>query len=507
MPELAALIQDHEDEIVGAWARKVRSIPSSLYQQYPLEEVMQWTAQGLTAIIKSFDLGSIRILEEYLNGIAYTRLLEGFPIYEVTEGLLLAKEVILPIILGFYPTDSQKATEAINQLDICLRYMVGYFENIFSESLHNQLTNESHQRLVERESIQRTMAAMLQKLNLDEVLEIVCSEARKLTKAAGSAVLLLEGEWLRVTLSNGNPLPAVNRIPVTDSLAGLSMEKGKPFLANGPGNQIQAYHRNPDLRSLLVVPLVAEGTSIGVIDVVNKPEGFTKEDTRIMELFADQAAIAIENARLHQQAEQLAVVKERERIARDLHDSVTQTLYSLSLYVDATQKALQGDKTDKAQKHVHELRKLAREAMLDMRLLIFELHPPILQKEGLAVALRTRLEAVEARSGIRTEYQVVNERRLPLAIETELYRIAQEALTNVVKHSHADSVNVTLYYGKTRFKMKVQDNGIGFDTEKVNEGGGMGIRGIKERVQRMNGKLYVESAPNKGTILVVTIRI
>jgi signal transduction histidine kinase len=285
------------------------------------------------------------------------------------------------------------------------------------------------------------------------------------------------------------------------------MEKGKPFLANGPGNQIQAYHRNPDLRSLLVVPLVAEGTSIGVIDVVNKPEGFTKEDTRIMELFADQAAIAIENARLHQQAEQLAVVKERERIARDLHDSVTQTLYSLSLYVDATQKALQGDKTDKAQKHVHELRKLAREAMLDMRLLIFELHPPILQKEGLAVALRTRLEAVEARSGIRTEYQVVNERRLPLAIETELYRIAQEALTNVVKHSHADSVNVTLYYGKTRFKMKVQDNGIGFDTEKVNEGGGMGIRGIKERVQRMNGKLYVESAPNKGTILVVTIRI
>jgi signal transduction histidine kinase len=507
MPELAALIQDHEDEIVGAWARKVHSIPSSLYQQYPLEEVMQWTAQGLTAIIKSFDLGSIRILEEYLNGIAYTRLLEGFPIYEVTEGLLLAKEVILPIILGFYPTDSQKATEAINQLDICLRYMVGYFENIFSESLHNQLTNESHQRLVERESIQRTMAAMLQKLNLDEVLEIVCSEARKLTKAAGSAVLLLEGEWLRVTLSNGNPLPAVNRIPVTDSLAGLSMEKGKPFLANGPGNQIQAYHRNPDLRSLLVVPLVAEGTSIGVIDVVNKPEGFTKEDTRIMELFADQAAIAIENARLHQQAEQLAVVKERERIARDLHDSVTQTLYSLSLYVDATQKALQGDKTDKAQKHVHELRKLAREAMLDMRLLIFELHPPILQKEGLAVALRTRLEAVEARSGIRTEYQVVNERRLPLAIETELYRIAQEALTNVVKHSHADSVNVTLYYGKTRFKMKVQDNGIGFDTEKVNEGGGMGIRGIKERVQRMNGKLYVESAPNKGTILVVTIRI
>jgi signal transduction histidine kinase len=507
MPELAALLQDHEDEIVGAWAKKVHSIPSSLYQQYPLEEITQWTVQGMAAIIESFGLGIFQVLEEYLNGIVYTRLLEGFTIYEVAEGLLLAKEVILPIILGFYSTDLQKATEAINQLDICLRYMVGYFGNIFSESLHNQLTNESHQRLVERESIQRTLAAMLQKLNLDEVLEIVCSEARKLTKAAGSAVLLLEDEWLRVTFSNGNPLPAVDRITVVDSLAGLSMEQGKPFLANGPSNQVQAYHRNPDLRSLLVVPLFAEGISIGVIDVVNKPDGFTKDDTRIMELFADQAAIAIENARLHQQAEQLAVVKERERIARDLHDSVTQTLYSLSLFIDATQKALQGDKTKKAKKHVHELRKLAREAMLDMRLLIFELHPPILQKEGLAVALRTRLEAVESRSGIRTEYQVVSERRLPLEIEAELYHIAQEALTNVVKHSQAESVNVTLYYGKNRFKMKVQDNGMGFDIGKVDEGGGMGIRGIKERVQRMNGKLYVESVLNRGTIIVVTVKI
>jgi len=507
MPELADLLQDHEDEIVSAWASKVHSIPASQYQQHSPEEITKWTIEGLAAIVESFTSGSCQVLDEYLSDTASTRLQEGFQIYEVTEELLLAREAILPVILGFYPIDSPKALEAIIKLDICLRYMVGFFGNIFSESLHNQLTNESHQRLAERESIHRTMAAMLQKLSLNEVLEIVCSEARKLTKATGSAVLLLENEWLQVTFSNGKPLPAVDRIPVVDSLAGLSMEHRKPFLANGPSSQIQAYHRNPDLHSILVVPLFAEETSIGVIDVVNKPGGFTEDDTRVMGLFADQAAIAIENARLHQQAEQLAVVKERERIARDLHDSVTQTLYSLSLYVDATQKALKGDKTDKAQKHVHELRKLAREAMLDMRLLIFELHPPILQKEGLAVALRTRLEAVESRSGIRTEYQVVNERRLPLAIEAELYHIAQEALTNVVRHSQADRVNVTLYYGMNRFKMKVQDDGVGFDVEKVDDGGGMGIRGIKERVQRMNGRLYVESTPQKGTIIVVTVRV
>jgi signal transduction histidine kinase len=506
-PELAELLKNHESTIVRAWAKDVHSLPDTQYQEHSLEEVTQWTAQGLTAIIESFTFGSSQVLEEYLKEIAFIRLQEGFSIYEVTEGLLLLKEVVLPVILWSYPTDAQKAIETLVQLDICLRYMIGYFENIFSESMHNQLLKESQQRLAERESIHRTMAAMLQKLSLDEVLEIVCSDARKLTKATGSAVLLLEGEWLRVTLSNGTPSPITERIPVIDSLAGLSIEQGKPFLVNDPSSQVHAYYRNPDLQSILIIPLFTGGTSIGVIDVINKPGGFSQDDVRILGLFADQAALAIENARLHQQAEKLAVTRERERIARDLHDSVTQTLYSLSLYVNAAQKALQGDKTDKAQKHVHELRKLSREAMLDMRLLIFELHPPILQKEGLGDALRTRLEAVESRSGIRTEYKVVNERRLPLNIEAELYHIAQEALTNVVKHSHAESVNVTLYYSKNRFKMKVQDNGVGFDLKKVDDGGGVGIRGIKERVQRISGKLFVDSALNKGTIIVVTVRI
>jgi len=507
MPELAKLLQVHEDEIVTSWAKKIHSIPDSHYQEYSLEEVTKWATQGLTAIIESFTLGSSQVLNEYLNGITYTRIQNAFPIYEVTEGLLLAKEAILPVILGSYPTDSQKATKAITQLDICLRYMIGYFGNVFSESLHNQLLNESHQRLAESESIKRTMAALLQKLDLDEVLEIVCSEARQLTNASGSAVFLLEDEWLQLTFSTGNPLPVLERMPIADSLAGLSMKQEKPFLANDPGSQMQAYHRDPDLRSILVIPLFVEEISIGVIDVVNKPGGFSQDDIRIMGLFADQAAIAINNARLHLEAEQLAVIKERQRIARDLHDSVTQSLYSLSLYADASQKALQGKKTDKALTHLSELRKMAREAMLDMRLLIFELHPPKLQEEGLAVALKTRLESVEARSGIRTEYQVTDERRLPIETETELYRIAQEALTNVVKHAQADSLSVFLYFYKNHLRLIVHDNGIGFDLETADEGSGVGLRGIKERVERINGKLNVESTPQKGTAIEVTVKI
>jgi len=361
--------------------------------------------------------------------------------------------------------------------------------------------------LVESESIKRTLAALLQPLTLDEVLEIVCTEAKNLTNASGSAVLLQEDEWLQVTFTTGNPLPAIDRLPLEDSLAGVVVKESKSILANDPANQVQAYHRNSDLHSLLVIPLVVEGNSIGVIDVINKTGGFTHEDVRIMGLFADQAAIAIENARLHQQAEQLAVVRERQRLARDLHDSVTQTMYSLSLYADATQKALQGKKVDKALKNLDELRKMVRETMLDLRLLIFELHPPILQKEGLVTAIKTRMDSVEARSGIRTEFNVHNEKRLPVDTETELYRITQEALTNVVKHAKADHVNLSMHYYQDKFKLKVQDNGIGFDSSEAGNRGGLGLKNIQERVQRMNGKITIESVPQTGTTLDITIDI
>jgi signal transduction histidine kinase len=507
MPGLVALLRSHKVEIITQWAKQAHKIPDSHYQQFPLDEVTHWASLGLDAIIQSFASGSTSGLEEYLEDITFSRIEEGFQIYEVTEALLLAKEAIYTVLWRSFHRDSADTMNMIAQVDACLRYMIRYFGYLFSEAAHSQILGETKKRLVESESIKRTMAALLQHLTLDEVLEIVCTEAKNLTNATGSAVLLRDGAWLQVTFSTGNPSPDLQRLTVEDSFAGYVIGQEQPILVNDPTNLVQAYHRNPDLHSLLAIPLHVETLSIGVIDVVNKPGGFTNDDVRIMGLFADQAAIAIETARLHQQAEQLAVVRERQRLARDLHDSVTQTMYSLSLYADAAQKALQRKRVAKALENLDELRKMVREAMLDLRLLIFELHPPILQKEGLATALKTRLESVEARSGIHTEYHVHDERKLPLETETELYRIAQEALTNVVKHAKADHVHVSLQYYPDKFKMEVQDNGIGFDAGEADKGGGLGLKGIQERVRRMNGTLTIESKSQTGTTLEVTVEI
>jgi signal transduction histidine kinase len=246
---------------------------------------------------------------------------------------------------------------------------------------------------------------------------------------------------------------------------------------------------------------------IGVLNILNKPGEITAEDLRIINLFADQAAIIIEHIRLQRRAEQFAILEERQRLARELHDSVTQALYSVTLYADAARLAFSRQQWEALDRNLQEARSMAREAMYDMRLLVFELRPFMLEKEGLVSALRARLAAVEGRAGLQTEVRVENERRLPLQIEEELYRIAQEGLNNVVKHAQAREVQIQLKYGERVVRLEMKDDGAGFDPERAKLSGGVGLQGIQERVQRLGGRLEMDSAAGKGTRLEVEIPV
>ena len=376
-----------------------------------------------------------------------------------------------------------------------------------------QIYDQMRRRLSESESIQRIAKGLLQRIGLDEVLQIICAEAMQLTGATGSAVLLLEeDEWLRVTKSAGSPTYSVNRLPISGSFAGRAFQTGEHVWVDledsGPDSdaqQLQGYPWIKGLVSLLVVPLKVDTKVIGILNILNKPSELTQEDMRIIDLFADQAAIIIEHVRLQYQAEQLAVLEERQRLARELHDSVTQALYSVTLYADAARMAFSAQKWEALERNLQEVRNMSREAMYDMRLLVFELRPFMLETEGLASALRARLAAVEGRSGLKTQVLVDEERRLPLKIEEELYRIAQEALNNVVKHAGATQVQVQLKYAEKTVSMEMIDDGKGYDPEAVRQSGGFGLQGIQERVQQLGGALKIESAPLSGTHLSVRI--
>jgi len=204
------------------------------------------------------------------------------------------------------------------------------------------------------------------------------------------------------------------------------------------------------------------------------------------------------------QAEELATAKERNRLARELHDSVAQTLYGLTLQAEAAARELKTGQTDKAVEQLHEIRDSAQQSLQETRLLIFELRPPILEQEGLVAALRARLESVESRSGFKTQINVQEVGRLPAGVETGLYGISNEVLNNVLKHAHATNVKVSLTKTANKVILEISDNGIGFDTASAETQGGLGLKGMKERAEQFGGDLQIQS-DESGTKVSVEV--
>jgi signal transduction histidine kinase len=227
---------------------------------------------------------------------------------------------------------------------------------------------------------------------------------------------------------------------------------------------------------------------------------------RLATAVANQAALAIESARLREQAQRAAAIAERTRLARELHDSVTQSLYSVTLYSEAAARLLESGREEPAVEYLREVRDTAQEALREMRLLIFELRPPALEEVGLISALQARLQAVEAHGGIEADLTVdgaIDGDRPPLRIQTEIYHIVREALHNVLKHSHAGHVWVHLGFCDGRVRAEVRDDGTGFDMLEAQDSGGLGITNMRERAQRIGATLQISSVAGSGTAVTV----
>jgi signal transduction histidine kinase len=218
---------------------------------------------------------------------------------------------------------------------------------------------------------------------------------------------------------------------------------------------------------------------------------------------ADQRVRAEEA--LRQREREKAVAEERNRLARELHDSVTQALYGVTLYSEAAAGHLGLGHTDRVAEHLQELQDTAQEALAEMRLLIFELRPPILEELGLVAALQARLQAVEGRAGLRTEFKTNVEERLPSDVEEGLYRIALEALNNALRHAQASNIEVHLRQDELGTTLEIADDGIGFDLATARERGGMGLAAMEERAAELGGRLTVESAAGEGTSVRVRL--
>jgi signal transduction histidine kinase len=172
--------------------------------------------------------------------------------------------------------------------------------------------------------------------------------------------------------------------------------------------------------------------------------------------------------------------------------------YGISLYAEAAGRALSGGDTEPVATNLQEIRETTLEALSEMRLLLFELRPPVLQEDGLGAAVQARLQAVEARAGLLTDFDCQYQGRLSPEVEQELYRVAQAALNNVLKHAHAARVHVALSSANGTVSLEIADDGVGFDPS-MRSAEGFGLRGMRERVERLGGPLRIDSSAGGGT--------
>jgi nitrate/nitrite-specific signal transduction histidine kinase len=351
-------------------------------------------------------------------------------------------------------------------------------------------------------------------LDLQEILDSALDEVLAATEMdAGQAYRLDEENQMLVLMAQRGlgeePGHCEDRIPLEDSLAGRAAGEGVPLIwrPGMPGlREPQGPASRADLQTVVSVPLIAQGRTVGAINLGSyAPRDIPEEELSLLASIGQQIGVAIENAHLYEQAQQLAIMKERNRLARDLHDSVTQALYGIALYAEAASRQLSASQVSTTAEHLLDIRATAQESLREMRLLVFELRLPMLKNEGLAAAIQARLEAVEARVGMKTEFQIQGEDQLASEVEEGLYRIAQEALNNALRHAQAGSVAIHLGKDRHLATLEIVDDGVGFDPTAVKDGGGFGLRTMAERAARLGGTLTVESEPGHGTRVRVEV--
>jgi signal transduction histidine kinase len=304
----------------------------------------------------------------------------------------------------------------------------------------------------------------------------------------------LEKHWQEISLE-----PALSEQAITIDKIGWNFFAEATFL--------QEACRQANLASVLFYPMRAKGKMIGLLSLFwGNASELSPEQNQLVNAVADELAILVESAFLWKQVEETAIIEERQRIARELHDSVTQSLYSLSLYAKGWRRMADNASLDEIKNWLDQLSGIASQTLKEMRLLLYELRPSLLERDGLVGALQRRLDSVENKVSIKTELHVDGVSKLPAKVEQELYRIAQEALNNALKYSDASVVSVNLRGSTGLVELEVVDNGIGFEFQaRKNEG--MGLPSMEERARKLDSTLEVISNPGEGTRVRVRVAL
>lgn len=376
-------------------------------------------------------------------------------------------------------------------------------------------------------------AVVSQSLDLDTILNSALDKTLEIMKGSIGGILLLDEERQTLTyrVHRGLSKSYVERmsIKVGQGIAGRVVKNGKAIVVKDATTDARV--ANPDiilkegLHSVISVPLRAQEKILGVLNIAShEPKKYSNDNVGLLESIAGQVAIAIENARLHREVRrqdesrgellgQIFSIQEEERksIARELHDQTSQSVASLAANLETVLAMLPAGTSD-AKSLLKKAQSLTLSILDEIHRMTYELRPTLLDDLGLVSATRWLADNILKVEGINVEFQTSGrKRRLPPKLETGLFRVVQELINNIARHSHATEVSIVLHFQQGAICANIRDNGVGFDVEEAittkDRPRGLGLIGMKERVALMNGTLNIHSKPGGGTESEVKISL
>lgn len=367
-------------------------------------------------------------------------------------------------------------------------------------------------RTRELATLNAVAAVVSRSLDLGEIMDAALRKTLDtMTMEAGAAFRLEREEVLSLMAHAGLSdafVRHVNELPLSESLAARALHEAAPVVrsvSDYPDGALKAALQAEGLRSVISVPLVAKEEMVGVLNLATRePRDITPEERSLLASIGQQTGGAVENARLYDQAEASAATAERSRLARELHDAVSQTLFSATMIADVLPRLWERD-PEEAQRRLATLRRLTRGAMAEMRTLLWELRPAALLKADMHELLDQLGKTTASRAQVEMQLDLEAVPWLPSDVKLALYRIAQEALNNVVKHANAGCVDLSLQVRGEDVALRICDDGHGFDPDDVCQGH-FGLGNMAERAEAVGAALAVESRRGQGTVVSVVWR-
>ncbi len=380
------------------------------------------------------------------------------------------------------------------------------------QRLVKERTHALEKRGREMEALYQADEKILRNVSLNQVFQTLVDVAVDMLHADRSVVLAWDEEQTKVVprVSHGfaRETLKVMEFAKGEGIVGKVLATGKPLIVT----DLDPEDLRPDLRAAIMaegiksfvhLPIVVDHKVVGVFNISFTRPDFIAEDTvRVFSALVNRASISIANMELFEQTKDLAVMEERNRLARDLHDSAKQKAFAALAQLGTARGILNGN-GNSATMHLSEAENLVTDVIQELTFLVQEIYPMALQEKGLVTTLREHIFEWENRNDTTIQLVTRNERRLPLDVEQALYRVTQEALANVARHSHARRVDMSLVYNGDSVQLSVSDDGCGFDVDvKIH---GMGLRSIRERISSIHGTVQIQSAPGHGTRLLVQV--